>query len=303
MTYKEVLDDLFSIIQNHKMIRTAGYGPLSEIKVPRGTYDTNYPYAFLQPTNHTISKNAITYRFNLIMMEMCNEDIDSVITAQSNCLQYVKDILGHLYYHYDKYDFNLNFSIAPFKEKYDDVVSGVTATIELQTRDALNDCIAPFIGYGNLIVEATNLTDITLGPDPGDNTAFTFSTAILTDGNWNVNKYEVPESGTYTVILEMGIRLLTPTPGESIPIAPKLNELTEGLDRTINPTKVENWPDTFVNDTIVYNTRVEFEKIDVIRNVGPGTYTWEFPFLKNQPSPESQLVQVTGSKIYIYKSY
>lgn len=144
MTYKNVLDDLFAIISAHKMIKTAGYGPLSEIKVPRGTYDTNYPYAFLQPTNHTLGVHQMTYRFNLIMMEMCNEDIDSVIKAQSDSLQYVKDILARLYYHLDDYDFTLNASVTPFKEKYDDVVSGVTVGIELIVRDALDDCITPF---------------------------------------------------------------------------------------------------------------------------------------------------------------
>ena len=144
MTYKNVLDDFFAIISNHKMIKTVGYGPLSEIKVPRGQYDTNYPYAFLQPTNHTLSKGASTFRFNLIMMEMPLEDIDSVIQAQSNCYEYIKDILGHFYYHLSEYDFNLNVSVIPFKEKYDDVVSGMTATIELTIRDGLNDCIAPF---------------------------------------------------------------------------------------------------------------------------------------------------------------
>ena len=144
MTYKNVLDDFFSIIDNHLIIQTAGFGPLSEIKVPRGTHDTNYPYAFLNPSSHTLGNKQMTYRFNLIIMEMCNSDIDSVIEAQSNCLEYGKDILGHFYYHLNEYDFTLNSTVTPFKEKYDDVVSGVTLSIELIVRDALNDCIAPF---------------------------------------------------------------------------------------------------------------------------------------------------------------
>lgn len=144
MTYKNVLDDLFDVVNRHKMIQTVGYGPLSDIKVPKDGSDTNYPYAFIRPTNHTIGKNQMIYRFDLIMMEMCNDTDDEVILAQSNCHQYIKDILAEMYYNMEDYDFNLNNSITVFQEKYDDVVSGATVQLEFIVRDALDDCIAPF---------------------------------------------------------------------------------------------------------------------------------------------------------------
>lgn len=144
MTYQEVLNDLFSILDNHKMIKTWSYGPLSELVDPANREDADYPYAFLLPTNHTLAKGQKTYRFNLIMMEMCNGTATDVIQAQSNCEQYIQDILAHLYYHYDKFDFTLNVSLTPFQEKYDDVVSGMTAAIEFSLPNILDDCIAPF---------------------------------------------------------------------------------------------------------------------------------------------------------------
>ena len=147
MTYKDVLDDLFDIISRHKMIQTVGYGPLSDIKVPKDGAETNYPYAFIRPTNYTIGKNQMTYRFDLIMMEMCNDTDEEIIKAQSDCHQYLKDILAELYYNMEKYDFSLNNSITVFQEKYDDVVSGATLQLELVVRDALDDCIAPFVNY------------------------------------------------------------------------------------------------------------------------------------------------------------
>lgn len=144
MTYKDVLNDLFDLLNRHKMIKTAGYGPLSELVDPKDKEFSDYPYAFLQPTNHTLAKGSMTYRFNLIMMEMCTDDLDQIIQAQSNCHQYIKDVLAHLYYHYNKYDFTLNASVTPFQEKYDDTVSGMTAQIELVVPDKLDDCISPF---------------------------------------------------------------------------------------------------------------------------------------------------------------
>ena len=161
MTYSDVLNDLIDLLNKHKMIRTVGYGNLSDLveplqrepkvnyqgadRMPTKVYGTDYPYAFINPTNHTLSKNASTYRFNLIMMEQCTDDTMEVIQAQSECHQYIKDVLAHLYYHYgEKYDFTLNSTITPFKEKYNDTVSGMTAALEVVIRDPLDDCITPF---------------------------------------------------------------------------------------------------------------------------------------------------------------
>src|SRR6056297_1909459 len=130
MTYEEVLSDLIDLLNRHHMIQTVGYGNLSDLveplkrepavnqegsdRLPNKIYGIDYPYAFINPTNHTLAKNASTYRFNLIMMEQCTDETMEVIQAQSECHQYIKDVLGHLYYNYDnKYDFNLNSSITP----------------------------------------------------------------------------------------------------------------------------------------------------------------------------------------------
>lgn len=301
MTYKQVLDDFFTIINDHRMIKTAGYGPLSEIKVPRGTYETNYPYAFLQPTNHTLGEHQMVYRFNLIMMEMCNDDIDSVIKAQSECLQYVKDILGRLYYTYQAYDINLNFSIVPFKEKYDDVVSGVTATVEIITRDALNDCDSPFVEFQPLVWALTG-GDQVVDPDPSQNkTSFGFGVINITDGNWkNSNRYEVQEAGTYKITTNLQITLQQPLPGEAMPMAPRLLTRTESpvIVKYTDPTVVTGWPTTFVNTSTVYNVYVEWDlavaSVDVLH--------WEVVVLEDDPTqPESGIINKAGSEIKIYR--
>lgn len=145
MTYKDVLNDLFDLLQRHKMIKTWGYGPISELVDPKDKEYTDYPYAFLQPTNHTFTKGQTAYRFNLIMMEYCRDTHDDIIQAQSDAQQYIKDVLGHLYYHYgEKYDYTYNTQMVPFQEKYDDTVSGMTAQIEIIVKDKLDDCISPF---------------------------------------------------------------------------------------------------------------------------------------------------------------
>lgn len=186
MTYKDVLSDLTNLLDRHKMIQTWGYGNLSDLVTPfkkedktgNGTtvYDIDYPYAFLQPLQHSLSKGKVAYNFNLIMMEQCENDPTEVIEAQSNCQQYIQDVLAEIYYNYDqKYDFTLNSSLTPFKEKYDDTVSGMTANIQIEIPMILNDCIAPFDpkpvppGPQAFVLDVNSTVNQTFSPDVSGN--------------------------------------------------------------------------------------------------------------------------------------
>ncbi len=152
MTYKEIVNSLIEIVKSHKIVRSVGYGNLTDLVEPlkrenRASdnidYEINYPYVFINPTAHTLTKNKTTYSFNLIVMEQPKEGTLGTIQAQSECYEYIKDILARIYYELDL-DFNLNSQVTPFQEKYNDVVAGMTATITIQVRDPLNDCITPF---------------------------------------------------------------------------------------------------------------------------------------------------------------
>lgn len=199
MQYKEVLDDLTDILSRHRMIVTWGYGNLSDLvspfkkldaatrqnRVDAEVYNIDYPYAFLQPTAHNFSKGKSTFNFNLIMMEQCEDDPSSVIKAQSNCYQYIKDVLAEIYYNYDqKYDFTLNSSINPFKEKYNDTVSGMTAAISIEIPTVLDDCLAPFgPKYDDLIMHVAHEPIQTIDADVPTAT-FLEATEIFMNPTW-----------------------------------------------------------------------------------------------------------------------
>lgn len=144
MTYEKVIQDFFTICENHKMIQTWGYGQLTDLVDPYNQEGQDYPYAFLVPQTHVLLEHSTQYNFQLIMQELVMGGQSEVIRAQSDALLYIKDILAHFYYHLDGYDFTLNFQVTPFREKYDDSVAGMTATIQLVVRDLLDDCITPY---------------------------------------------------------------------------------------------------------------------------------------------------------------
>ena len=241
MTYAEVLDDLIDIFKRHRMINTWGYGNLSDLVTPfrkadiavtsgneaNSVYNIDYPYAFLQPTNHNLAKGKSTFSFNLIMMEQCEDNQYDIIKAQSNCYQYIQDVLAEIYYNYDqKFDFTLNSTVTPFKEKYDDTVSGMTAAISIEIPMVLDDCLAPFAPkYDNLIVYLGKEGPQVLQPDEGNNFIVMGSGDIFVNdfqgpsAYWNVNRIQVGAEGfkgrvelTYNLQLVDGTGAVLPNP-------------------------------------------------------------------------------------------
>jgi hypothetical protein len=168
MTYYDIVNRVQQVVDDHQILQDFGYGALSDIKtVDEGT-TVNYPYAFLNPTQSTRNQQSITYRFNLIVMDVVQEDPDQrwsgYLNVQSNCQQYVDDILARLrFYYQDQVDLTLNVALTPFKERFQDTLAGMTATLEFEVPNAINDCITPYrdlIHTGKLILGDRNYRNV-----------------------------------------------------------------------------------------------------------------------------------------------
>ena len=175
MTYKEIVDKIAITCTGHDIIREFGYGAISDLKTLNteanatiyddsayGESQTLYPYVFLNPTQSTRSSQAITYRFNMIVMDTvldnglellpAPQDLDQkdppygqTLQVQSDCAQYVDDIIAALRFGTDlKMDVQLSVNLTPFKERFADTVAGMTATIEIEVTKPINKCIAPY---------------------------------------------------------------------------------------------------------------------------------------------------------------
>lgn len=154
MNYDTLIGKFKEFAREHKQIECFGYGNISDIEVPVDPETGNpinrtYPYIFFNPSSHTWGQHQITYRFNVIVMELTTEHtptgfsgLDSVIRAQSNSLQIIGDFLAFI--EYDLKDFLVrNTSITPFQERFQDTVAGMTATVEFVQEKGLDYCIVP----------------------------------------------------------------------------------------------------------------------------------------------------------------
>lgn len=147
MTYEQIVNRIKEVVQDHNQLQSFGYGNLSDIKTRSEggtTTNTDYPYLFLNQGTHTRSQQAITYNFNMIVMDIAKDD--NFLKIQSECQQYIDDVLARLRFHYtDQVDLNLtNITLTPFKERFQDTVAGMTATISIEIPKKLNECIAPY---------------------------------------------------------------------------------------------------------------------------------------------------------------
>ena len=100
--------------------------------------------------------------------------------------------------------------------------------------------------------------------------------------------------------MDAQIKLQQPLPGELLPSAPVLNQLTDGPDIRITADVMNGWPTTFIDTSRVYNIHAEWILEDV--TVNPGGYTWEFVFHPDVSGvPESGLIELAGSEVKIYR--
>ena len=153
MTYKEIINRFRQVVSDHYMLQDFGYGQLSDLKTQSQLgpeeQGVDYPYLFLLPSTSNRTQSVMNYSFNMVIMDMARGEegdvYDNYITIQSQCQQYIDDVLGQLYYAYkDQPEITLTgINYTPFKESYQDELAGMTASITIQVPTPLNDCITP----------------------------------------------------------------------------------------------------------------------------------------------------------------
>ena len=209
MTYKEIINRFRTITEDHLMLEDFGYGDLTDLKyvsqLGEDEERVSYPYLYLLPSSSTRDGPVMQYSFNMIVMDMARPEdgantdkFDNYITIQSQCQQYIDDVLAQLYYFYrDKPEIELTgITYTPFKEKYQDVVAGMTATIKIAVPTPLNECIAPF---NNWVLEA----DLAYDVGTRDYTSGSFGNRSVCD------YYDIPQGPRrYKIDIDVNFRVL-----------------------------------------------------------------------------------------------
>jgi len=297
MTYKEIINRFRTITDNHLMLQDFGYGDLSDLKYVSqlGTDEerVGYPYLYLLPSSSTRNGVVMNYSFNMIVMDMARpedgantDEFDNYITIQSQCQQYIDDVLAQLYYFYkDQPEIQLTgITHTPFKEKYQDVVAGMTATITIAVPTPLNECIAP---YENWVLKDT----ITIGNQTASyNNLFPIGSYDIAEGD--PRKYKVELDIDFKVLYDISS---DPTPYDT----PSFTVLQDSNDEP--PPRFIQEIQFSGTDRGVQQMRETFEVI--VGDIPGGNnnrlfFYWGYPYNDRLPGylpPTSPIVQ--GSSI------
>lgn len=281
MNYATIVDKFKTIILDHKIIHDFGYGELSDIKVlaedAEGVNDADYPYAFLNPAGVAQNNAARTYSFNLILMEMVINPLETV-NIQSRCIQYIDDIVSK-FNAGTVQDITLQYTTQVFKERFQDEVAGATASITVRDLNPLNDCIAPFVPIvppppsGGLVLEVTSNVAQTFPVDIAQSPWKAQIITLDTQNGWRqptgFNFFTAAIDGTWNFVLEGVGRVASDNgdwPGSPV-------TLSESAAIEI-PATTSNWPTTQPPIQTPFNFRVEWNGIFKFANGKYMAWNW-----------------------------
>ena len=164
-TFKNIVDDMKKLVENHKMINSFGIGDVKDFifltQQVDGEENTSnnapiYPLLYMVPQGSNRDNGQITYSFNVIIADIDNtKNKDITVDLWSDTLEYAEDVLAQFNYgvipadgdFYDKYEAITPTSIIPFSEQYEDLLVGHTLSLQIIVAKPLNRCIAPYVNW------------------------------------------------------------------------------------------------------------------------------------------------------------
>ena len=305
MTYKEIVNRFETVSNAHYMLKDFGYGQLSDIKVHSQDQEADYPYMFLNPTTHNRSGVNMVYNFNMIVMDIATDEDDRLsnyMAIQSACQQYIDDIIAELYYGYtDKPEIQYdNVTYTPFKERFQDSVAGMTATISILVPAPINQCIAPIQPLvppppaGELVLDMDKSITQTFTPDIESSPVMFQTTIVDTYNGWRPppasNYYAINADGTYSFVMTGEAVRRTAT--GNFPTGPNISN-SEAPSFSLE-ADVSDWP---TNPTVNEPFTFTLEWNNIALTSADGFVVFSFP---DEPPLEDTLEIFVGANLKGY---
>ena len=147
-TYRNVVESLRQVCNDHPAIKTFRCGPASMIEIPTEDQQVSakYPYVMLVPQPATINQGSTTYDFDLVVMDMAKDKLDLEERTHSNTMEILRDILAkYKMTTWAEFRFNVNLpAIAtPFFEGYKNSTCGWSVQLQIEALAPLDHCNNP----------------------------------------------------------------------------------------------------------------------------------------------------------------
>ena len=157
ISFRNVLGYLETIAEKHLMINSFHSGFMDEVDINK-LGATDYVILYAEPGTATIDKGVMTYSFTIYVLDMIseaegdspnNERLGRIDTLSEN-LQIIQDVISE--FHRSLYStswvdgevvLDLPISAEPFTARFDNLLTGWSATISMEVNNPNNLCIVP----------------------------------------------------------------------------------------------------------------------------------------------------------------
>ena len=150
-SYAQITDLLQTITNNHLILNHFAAGPLEEVDIAK-LAQTQYPFLYCEVLGADIDNGVLTYSIELLVADMIQTDLTDRNQVYSDTLQLLHDVLNQFIQSLadtnttvdDDYKVELPITCSPFTVRFDNELTGWSATLSIDVSNKNNLCIAPF---------------------------------------------------------------------------------------------------------------------------------------------------------------
>ena len=157
ITFRNVVGFLETIATKHYEINSFHSGLLDEVDINK-LGATDYTILYAEPGSAIVNQGVMTYSFTLYVMDMINDEVGDApnkerlgrLDTYSETLQILNDVIAEFKHSLttqswvdDQVVLQLPITCEPFTARFNNLLTGWSATINVDVNNKNNLCIAP----------------------------------------------------------------------------------------------------------------------------------------------------------------
>jgi len=157
ITFRNAVGFLETIADKHYMINSFHSGFMDEVDINK-LGATDYVILYAEPGTATVDKGVMTYTFTIYVLDMINDEVGDApnnerlgrLDTLSENLQILQDVINEFHQNLystswvdDEVILDLPISCEPFTARFDNLLTGWSASISMQVNNKNNLCIVP----------------------------------------------------------------------------------------------------------------------------------------------------------------
>ena len=157
ITFRNVVGFLETIADKHYEINSFHSGFMDEVDINK-LGATDYIILYAEPGQAVVDKGVLTYSFTIYVLDMINEELGEApnkerlgrVDTLSENLQILQDVINE--FHHSLYStswvdgevvLDLPITCEPFTARFNNLLTGWSATLSMQVNNPNNLCISP----------------------------------------------------------------------------------------------------------------------------------------------------------------